>query len=262
MKRLLKLFLSSFDYAIKREFEFKFNLLFFLVFNIVWILTSLAGISLVFEQAGTIAGWTRSQAMLLVLVYYITGSFIKSLVIPGANQLAELVRTGGFDFYLLRPVDAQLLVSLTKMYPNQLARVLIIAFALPWYLGKMGLAVSFGSWILFLILIILAVAAFYSLYFMIASLSFWLQNIFNLNDLFAEILDVGKRTTDIFTGVAGGAILFVVPVGLIATIPTKVLMGTAGWEILPWVLLSNLILFIISRKFFHFAVRFYSSASS
>jgi len=152
--------------------------------------------------------------------------------------------------------------SLTKMYPNQLARILIVAFALPWYLGKMGLAVSFGSWMLFLILIILAVTAFYNLYFIIASLSFWLQNIFNLNDLFAEILDVGKRTTDIFTGVAGGAILFVIPVGLIATIPAKVLMGTAGWEILPLLLLSNLILFVISRKFFRFAIRFYSSASS
>ena len=78
----------------------------------------------------------RPQAMLLVLVYYITGSIIKALVIPGADQLAQLVRTGGFDFYLLRPVDPQLLVSLTKMYPNQLARLLILAFALPWYLGE------------------------------------------------------------------------------------------------------------------------------
>jgi len=262
MKRIFRLFLSTLDYAVKRELEFKFNLLFFLAFNIIWILTSLAGISLVFQQAGTIAGWTKPQAMLLVLVYYITGSIIKALVIPGANQLAQLVRTGGFDFYLLRPVDPQLLVSLTKMYPNQLARILIVAFALPWYLGKMGLTVSFGSWILFTILIILAVMAFYNLYFIIASLSFWLQNIFNLNDLFAEILDVGKRTTDIFTGTAGGAILFIIPVGLIATIPTKILMGTMGWEILPWLLLSNLILFIASRKFFRFAVGFYSSASS
>lgn len=262
MKRIYSLFLSTLNYAVKREFEFKFNLIFFLIFNIIWILTSLAGISLVLKEAGTIAGWTRPQAMLLVLVYYITGSIIKALVIPGADQLAQLVRTGGFDFYLLRPVDPQLLVSLTKMYPNQLARLLIMAFALPWYLGKLGLTVSFGSWILFTILITLAVIAFYNLYFILASLSFWLQNIFNLNDLFAEILDVGKRTTDIFTGVAGGAVLFVIPVGLIATIPTKVLMGTVGWEILPWLLVSNLILFVISRKFFHFAIRFYSSASS
>ena len=262
MKRIFNLFLSTLNYAVKREFEFKFNLIFFLVFNIIWILTSLAGISLVFQQAGTIAGWTRPQAMLLVLVYYVTGSIIKALVIPGADQLAQLVRTGGFDFYLLRPVDPQLLVSLTKMYPNQLARILIVAFALPWYLGKMGLAVSFSSWILFMILIFLAVIAFYNLYFILAASSFWLQNIFNLNDLFAEILDVGKRTTDIFSGVAGGAVLFVIPVGLIATIPAKVLMGTVGWEILPWLLFSNLLLFVISRKFFHFAIRFYSSASS
>lgn len=262
MKRIYSLFLSTLNYAVKREFEFKFNLVFFLIFNIIWILTSLVGISLVFKAAGTIAGWTRPQAMLLVLVYYITGSVIKALVIPGANQLAQLVRTGGFDFYLLRPVDPQLLVSLTKMYPNQLARLLMITVVLPWYLEKMGLAVNFGSWILFAILIILAVTAFYNLYFIIASLSFWLQNIFNLNDLFAEILDVGKRTTDIFSGIAGGAVLFVIPVGLIATLPTKVLMGTAGWEILPWLLISNLLLFFASRKFFHFAISFYSSASS
>lgn len=262
MKRIYRLFLSTFNYAVKREFEFKFNLLFFLIFNTVWLLTSLAGISLVFQAAGTIAGWTQPQAMLLVLVYYITGSIIKAMIIPGAVQLAQLVRTGGFDFYLLRPVDSQLLVSLTKMYPNQLTRLLMVAAVLPWYLGKMGLAVSLSSWILFSILIILAVTAFYSLYFIIASLSFWLQNIFNLNDLFAEILEVGKRTTDIFSGVAGGAVLFVIPVGLVATIPVKVLMGTAGWEILPWLLVSNLLLFFASRKFFHFAIRFYSSASS
>lgn len=260
--RILKLVWSFLKYAAKGELEFRFNVAMFLLFDLLWFTTSLIGVVLVFRQAGTVAGWTQAEAVLLVLVYYVTSSLIKVLVIPGAESLAELVRRGEFDHYLLRPVDPQFLVSIRTLRVHELFRMILAFALLPWYLGVMDIAVTVPQGLLFVAVTVLGAVGLYGAYFAIATLSFWIENLFNVGDLFREMLDVAKRPSDIFTGAASTVATFVIPVGLVATIPTKVILGTIDRPALFWALASSAALFLVSRLLFTAALRRYSSASS
>ena len=48
---------------------------------------------------------------------------------PNAEEFSELVRTGGLDFALLKPIDTQFLVSLSKFEWSSLANFVFAAAA-------------------------------------------------------------------------------------------------------------------------------------
>lgn len=258
----LKLIRSHLAYNLKRELEFRFNLAFFLFFNTLWIFVNFGAIFLIFNQAGTVAGWTSRDAYLLLFVYYLIAPFIRAFIIPGVEQMPELVRRGTLDFYLLKPVDPQFLISIKTIYWNQAIRPIAMLFVIPWYLFQINLSVSPFNWLMFLIVAFASVLGVYSAYFIISCFSFWFENIWNLEDLYREIMDISKLPADIFTGFLKNIIIFVIPVALIASIPTQILLGKINWYFSFIVFANSLILFVISRLCFKFALRRYGSASS
>lgn len=260
--RNIKLIASFLAYAFKRELEFRFNLTFFFVFHLIWIATSVIGVILIFNQAGTIAGWNRNQAILLILIYYLTSTFIKAFVIPGASSLSELVRKGDLDFVLTKPVDNQLFISLQRIYLNQFFRFTIILIIVPFYLRSINITINTSTLMLASLTALTGIIGLHGIFTIIACLSFWLENIWNLNDFFHDILDVSKRPVDIFRGITQQIAIFVIPVGLIASIPTKVLLRQIHWNFALYSIFTSLALFFLSRFFFKFALRHYSSASS
>lgn len=260
--KYLNLFISYLNYNLKRELEFRFNLVFFLFFNTMWIFVNLGAIFLVFRQAGTVAGWTSQEAYLLLFVYYLTAPFIRAFVIPGITEIPDLIRNGTLDFYLVKPVDSQFLISIKTIFWNQAIRPLAMLFVIPWYLSYIHLSVSLLNWLLFLAVGFASIIGIYSAYLIISCSAFWLENIWNLDDLYREIMDISKQPADIFAGFMKNIIIFALPVALIASIPAQILMGRIGWQFSLIISANSLILFVISRLFFRFALRHYASASS
>lgn len=257
----LRLFFPFVNFAVKRELEFRFNLAFFLFFDMLWIAVSLLGTTLIFNQAGTVAGWTKTEAILLLLVYYLAGSIIKSFVIPAAEELSELIRLGKLDLFLLKPMGLRTLIMFSEMYLHEMFRFVLMIFIVPWYLSMNHIAVSPEQWIKFLILIMVSCVGFAAIYFSVAGLSFKFQYLFNLSDFFREALDVAKRPLDIFPGVIKSLVTFGLPVGLVASIPTRVLLGDVGWLFVVKSMAAIAVVFLLADIFFRFCLRSYSSAS-
>lgn len=260
--KYIKLFYSYLIYNLKRELEFRFNLIFFLTFNTLWIFVNLGAIFLVFREAGTVAGWTSQEAYLLLFMYYLTAPFIRAFIIPGITEIPDLVRNGNLDFFLTKPIDPQFIITVRKIYWNQAIRPLIMLFVIPWYLSRIQLVVSPFNWFLCALVGIASIVGIYSIYLIISCSVFWLENIWNLDDLYREIMDISKQPAEIFAGFMKNIIIFALPVALVASIPAQILMGKIGWQFSLIVFINSLILFIISRLFFKFALRHYSSASS
>lgn len=256
-----RLFFPFVNFAVKRELEFRFNLAFFLFFDLLWIAVSLLGTILIFNQAGTVAGWTREEAILLLLVYYLAGSVIKSFVIPATEELSELIRLGKLDLFLLKPTGLRTMIMFSEMYLHEMFRFVLMIFIVPWYLSMNHIAVSPEQWIKFLILIMASFFGFAGIYFSVAALSFKFQYLFNLSDFFRETLDVAKRPLDIFPGVIKGLATFGLPVGLVASIPTRVLLSDMSWLFVFKAMGTVAVVFLATDFFFRFCLRSYSSAS-
>lgn len=262
MMKSIWLFFPFLNFAVKKELEFRFNLVFFVFFDLLWITISLISVVLIFRQAGTIAGWTQSEAILIILVYYLSGSIIKTFIVPAAEELSDLIRLGKLDLFLLKPAAVKPLVMFSSMYLHELVRFFLMLGVLPWYLRQIQLEVSLAQWLIFAAISALSVIGFAGIYFAVAATSFWFQNTYNLGDFFRETLDVSKRPIDIFPGIFRQFITFVIPLGLVASVPTQVLLGKASNSILIWSAIGTAAISLFSHAFFQFSLRRYSSASS
>ena len=62
--------------------------------------------------AGT--GWGKYQFFVFLATTLFINSVVQAFFMPNADEFSELIRTGGLDFALLKPIDTQFLVSLQK----------------------------------------------------------------------------------------------------------------------------------------------------
>ena len=124
------------------------------------------------------------------------------------------------------------------------------------------LVTNLVNFLIFLFLIICGLIIFYNLFFCITLLNIWFVNLFNLEDFFHNILDMGRFPVQIYKGFAAQVFTFIVPIGYIATFPVQALLGKL--EVTSFIIAIFLVLItsVFSHWFWNFALKRYSSASS
>lgn len=262
MRRAVKLTWVNFRYCFIRTLEFRSEVISWSIQSIIWALLALAITDLIFGQVDSIAGWTRNEAMALSLTGSMFISFLWWNVFPSMLRLVETIRTGDFDFYLLRPVNSRFLISISRFGFDNYPRVLVTVILLIGLIVKQSMPVSFLSIISFIGLFLLGSVIFYCLFLIIATLSFWLTQMEELAHLFDTILTMGRYPTDIFQSWLKIIFFYLIPMVFVATFPVRALFGRGGIELVLQGFALAVIFFVASQWFWNFALRRYSSASS
>ena len=155
---------------------------------------------------------------------------LEGAVSPSLTAVVEHVRKGTLDFVLLKPADAQFLVSTAKFEPWRIVDVVGRA-------GRVRLRVRASSGtgrrsrrsLTGLVFLALAVLILYSIWILVVSAAFWVVKVDNLSYLFGSLFDVGRWPIDVLRGVWRGTLLmvftFVFPVALMTTYPALALLG-------------------------------------
>ena len=179
-------------------------------------------------------------------------------------NLPELVRTGKLDLMLLLPVDAQFAVSTRQFgFDNAVNAVVGIAIVV-FSLIKLGIMPHAHQIALYLAAIALGVSIHYSIMFFLSTLSFWIVRAQGLIYGYYNLFNIARYPDTIFSGVFKFVFSWFVPVIIVANFPARLLMRSFEN---PTVLMSQLLaaaLFVVlaTRRFWQFALKRYSSASS
>ena len=102
----------------------------------------------------------------------------------------------------------------------------------------------------------------YSILLMMESLSFWLHRIDNIHALHRAIIALGRYPTVVFGRIFQITALTILPITVLTNFPAMAIFNRLDWYWIPYSLGLAVAFLIISRLFFKFAVKHYSSASS
>ena len=80
-----------------------------------WTAAALAPLAILFRMRDGVAGWSWPEALVVVGFFTILKGLLVGVIQPALNNVVEHVRKGTLDFLLLKPVDAQLLLSTSKL---------------------------------------------------------------------------------------------------------------------------------------------------
>jgi len=241
---------------------FRFNAFVNLLIYMGWFSLALFSVELIFGQATAVAGWTKDQIYILSGVFLVFLSLYRAVYHNSLTKFTQMVRTGKFDFWLLKPVSSRFLASVHRIDWVQMVRFIASIVILSILLHRYNVKPELFRWLAFLIVFASGYIALYSISFMMSTTVFWFINLFNLNDLWDEMVDLGNKPDAIYQGRLEPIFYFAVPVVLIAALPTQALLGILDPR---WIAASPAIAFILyvaSDKFWRFAISRYTSASS
>ncbi|MDR6676237.1 ABC transporter permease [Pseudomonas oryzihabitans] len=243
------------------ELEFRINALTNALNTIVGMLLALYFLNAMFNEVGSLGGWSLYQVLGLFGVALILEGLLEVWLFPSLHSLSEQVRTGDLDYLLVRPVDSQFLVSCSKISIWELPRVLI-GGAVVIYAMSVESALGLGNLLAFLGLMIAGVTIFYSFFLITCTLSIWFVKIGDVWIISYTIMEIARFPVTAFPGSIRTVLTFLVPVYFVSNVPAAAAMGLVEWQAVVGAFLCALVSLCISRVFWLFALRSYSSASS
>src|SRR5215475_13474080 len=86
---------------------------------------------------GANTGWGEYEFLVYLATTLFINSLVQALFMPNCEEFSELIRTGGLDFALLKPIDTQFLISLAKIDWSALSNFVFAAGLLTFSLAHL-----------------------------------------------------------------------------------------------------------------------------
>ena len=242
--------------------EYKTNVIIDFITAILSLLGSLFLLTIFFQNTDNIGGWKFEQALIIQGIYTILNGITNTWFNPNLKEIVKHIREGTLDFVLLKPIDSQFFISLKKISPSGFLEI-ILGFALLIYCIKINqININIDFIFLYPTTLFCSIGILYSLWFLISTTTIWFVKTWNATEVLRSFLYIGRFPLNSFSFSLRIFFSIFIPIAFITTIPSKVFLGFSQiWEILIELVVSGIFL-VVSRKFWFFALKYYTSASS
>lgn len=267
-----RVFLTFARNSLVRDMTFRANFLIETVTAIGWMSMNLAFYLLVFQYTKSIGagtGWEKYEFFVFMATYLSINSIVQAFFMPNANEFGELIRTGGLDFALLKPIDTQFLISFQKIEWSALSNLAIASILLGYSLWRLEYHPGWFEVILYPFYVACGVAILYSLIIAMAAVSVWLGRNESLYDFWFYITNFSRYPMEIYQGSFGtplrGFFTYIVPVLIVVNVPARLLakaLQPEEWRLAVIAVVLTATSLALSRWTFKKALLSYRSASS
>jgi ABC-2 type transport system permease protein len=259
--RYLKLAAIFAAASISAQLEYRVNFVVSLIGSVLTAGGALFGLMILAGDGEPVGGWSYREAMVVVGLFTLVQGYIGAFLYPNLNKIAEAIRTGTMDFTLMKPIDAQFLVSARNINVFRLIDVLVGLALIIWAVIDLP-GVTVGGLALGALLVLSSLAIVYAVWFMLTTTAFWFVKVENITELFGSLFRAGQFPITVFPGWVRFLFTFIVPIAFITTVPAEVLIGRANPSAVAGAIAVALTLLGVSRLLWCWAVGSYTSASS
>lgn len=221
-------------------------------------------IDLIYRNIHSLGGWSRYEMLFFVGLDMFVSELLRSTVFIGSLfKLPDLIRTGGLDMILTKPINSMFMITLGNPYISGLISTLPglylmvrstnlgSLFILPSSLIFGGLVLTFG----FLTIYLLCVVSCSLLFIFPDSKRIPRFTIDLVSSLTTYPLGVYEKGLERF-------LLYIFPLLFFTAVPFQIMMKGFNLQLIILSLVSTATLFFVARFIWDKSLKLYSSASS
>jgi ABC-2 type transport system permease protein len=262
MMRVLRVVRAQLRASLSLALQYRLEFVVEGLLALLWMAVTLVPLLVVFGTRSSVAGWTFAE-MLVVLGWFVAlKGVLEGTLSPSLMQVVEHVRKGTLDFVLLKPADAQLLVSLAKIEPWRVVDLAGAALIFAYAFREIGHRPTLAHALLAAALLCAAVLVLYSIAILVVSIAFIAVRVDNLLYLFQSVFDVARWPSSVFRGTLAIIFTYVLPLALMTTYPALALLGKLTTRTAISALLGSIAVAGVARLIWLASIRRYTSASS
>lgn len=271
MMLYLRVFLTCARNSLVRDMSFRANFWIEVLSSIAYMLLNLAFYLLIYSETNEVAGWERYEFFVFIATSMMINSAMQTFFMPNMQELSELVRTGGLDFALLKPIDTQFLVSIRKMNWASIGNFTVAIIVLIYSLNQLeGQPDGWLPYLLYPFYLVTGVLILYSIMITLAATSIWLGRNQSLYDYWFYITNLSRYPMEIYNNSRLGegistAFTFIVPILIVINVPARIMAKPLSPEytfLSCFAVVITITSLLGSRWVFKKALQNYRSASS
>jgi ABC-2 type transport system permease protein len=237
----------------------RFGALIFLIGKLIRFGFFIVFIIFLLKGAETLAGYNLNQTIFFFLTFNLVDT-VAQFLYREVYRFRPLVVSGGFDLVLVKPINALFrslmggadVLDLATIPPLVLAVVVIGA-----KLNPSGLSVIY-----YLILLANGLLIATAFHVAVISMGIITLEIDHTIMIYRDLTNLGRLPVDIYKQPLRGILTYLVPVGMMVTLPAKALIGLVSPSGVLASMLFGLGALFVSLKLWNFALTKYTSASS
>lgn len=245
------------------QMEYRWNFFIGFIVESGFIFTKIMYLIVIYNLDITINGYSPDEILLYVGTFSIITAFYTGFIMINFYEIPNNIKKGDLDLLIIKPVSLQFMLTLRKIdfsmiLSNFLGGTAMVIMAIL----KLNIDLTFSYFLGYILLIFLGVIVAYTLFLIPQLLSFWIietKAIFNISD---KAWDFNTMPMVIYTKIIQRIGIFLIPIFTISNFPSMFLVGKISNTLLIWAYIVPIILFVLVRIFWNYAIKNYSSASS
>lgn len=238
----------------------------FLAINLASVLALLVGvfnIEIIFSQVDAMKMWSKEEVLWCLGFFYLVRAIYNTFFI-NTLSISYWIQNGKFDLFILKPLNTFFQLLSTGRYNAEypLDEYLVGIFLLIRTSHKLHMFHGWQSIVLFVFLLVTAVFAYFSIIFIMSTLSFW----FIKSNMFITLIENLERLIeypiDIYHAVIRVAVSALIPIALVNYYPTVCMLGEGSSGILLYIAGACVILGVIDVLVWKKGMKAYQSTGA
>lgn len=222
---------------------------------------SLLFLMMIKQSSNALGSYTTDQ----MIVFYLTYQFVDTLaqiVYRGTYMFGNMVRTGEFDFFLSKPINPLFRALTGKpdindvvfFFPSTLLSLYIVL--------NLNLHITLQSLTIYFILLINSFLIATALHILVLTVGVMTTEVDGIVWMYRDLMSLGQIPVSIYQEPLRSILFFVIPVGMMITIPSEILFSSDPTYSLLLTALVGIGSVLASLLLWNAGVKQYSSASS
>lgn len=256
MAMLLKMQLSK-----NMAFRFSFFGAFFVDGTLFFI--QLLMFSVIYSQVGSIGGWDRHQMIFFIGTFSLINALNMSIYFFGVLSIPNKIKSGGLDLYLTKPINALFHLSFESINLGSVPLIFASIGILVYAVSGMSIQITVFKVISYIFLILVMLVLYYDMEVILRTIPFFTISAISIERLEGELINLCMTIPGIlFKGPIKLLFYFVLPYGIMATIPTQFFTDAVTPIELIYAILIPIAFTFITFAFWKLGLKNYKSASS
>lgn len=229
----------------------------------LWLIADYVWLIIIYKFTHFFAGYNIWQYIGFLGFYFFFVNSFWFLFDYSLNKLSNDIYEGKIDMLITKPVDSQFLASFNEFDVPSVFNLIFGLGVFIFSILKLQLSVNILQVIYLIIITFSGLASFYAIMFSVFSLTFWIGRSRAVQGLLHMIFhDPSKIPTAAYQGGVKVLFYFIIPVALVATVPTSILYFSIDYKLVLYYLAFTIVIFSLCRLIWRIGLRSYSSVSS
>jgi len=226
-------------------------------------LVQLLTFQVIYSQVDAIGDWNRGQMIIFVGTFSMINALNMMIFFFGIVDIPGKIKRGDLDHYLTKPVNPLLRLTFEEVNPGSFPLVIMSVLIIIYGVNITGVEVTLSLALGYTAFVLLMTLLWYDMEVILRTIPFMVISANGIMQLEGHLLEMNFKVPGIlFKGAFRIIFYFILPYGIMSTMPTQLLTGSLTFSGLVQALCVAVFFTAFTLWFWKFGLKHYKSASN